>query len=158
LQWIDLADIDPTATDDYLCSTHEIDSRSLGGSKRITNGVHDDLTGRSPALARCLDKLDGQPDDRTKRVLAFFRDLDACIDPILTSLRPGGLMIWALGNRKVGGKRVPLDAVLAELLSAHNASLICRLKRRISSKRMAPKNNIAETMSTETILVMRKAF
>lgn len=67
-------------------------------------------------------------------------------------------MVWTLGNRKVGGQRVPLDTILSELLAAHRASLLCRLTRRISSKRMAPKNNITDTMSTEAILVMRKAL
>ena len=67
-------------------------------------------------------------------------------------------MVWTLGNRKVGGKRVPLDRILADLLQAHQATLLCKLTRRISSKRMAPKNNIADTMSSETILVMRKAI
>jgi len=86
------------------------------------------------------------------------RDLDGCLDPILKSLRPGGLMVWTLGNRKVGGIRVPLDCILEDLLNAHRATLLCKLTRRISSKRMAPKNSIAETMSSETILVMRKAM
>ena len=157
LQWIDLRDIDPAATAEYLTSTHEIDRRSLGGSKRLNEGTQRSLSSRSPSLARYLKRLADQPEDRARRVLAFFRDLDACLAPILNSLRPGGLLVWALGNRKVGGKRVPLDGVLSELLHAHSASLICRLRRRISSKRMARKNNVAETMSTETILVMRKA-
>ena len=66
-------------------------------------------------------------------------------------------MVWTLGNRKVGGKRVPLDRILSDLLQTYNSTLLCKLRRRISSKRMAPKNNIADTMSSETILVMRKA-
>jgi hypothetical protein len=157
LQWIDLGDIDVDVDDACLQSTHEIDTRSLGGSKKVKTGQADHIRDRSPAFAKYIHSLDGQPRDRALRVTAFFRDLDGCLDPILKGLRPGGLMVWTLGNRRVGGKRVPLDRILDDLLQAHRATLLCKLTRRISSKRMAPKNNIADTMSSETILVMRKS-
>lgn len=157
LQWMDLQDIDGDIDDNCLASTHEIDTRSLGGSKRVKKEDADQLEDRSPAFRNYIKSLDEQPRDRALRVTAFFRDLNSCLDPILKGLRPGGLMVWTLGNRKVGGKRVPLDRILADMLQAHHATLLCKLTRRISSKRMAPKNNIADTMSSETILVMRKA-
>jgi hypothetical protein len=157
LQWIELSDIGSDVDDDCLCSTHELDARSLGGSRRVDKNDRQSLGARSPAFNRYLGRLKDLPPDRASRVLAFFRDLDACLSPLLGTLRPGGLMVWTLGNRKVGGKRVPLDTILAELLATHDTKLLCKLKRRITSKRMAPKNNIAETMSTESILVMRKA-
>ena len=157
LQWIELSDIDPNAGTSHLRSTHEIDARSLGGSRRIKQSDREHLADRSPAFIRCLARLKDQPPDRPNRVTAFFRDLDGCLDSVLQGLRPGGLMVWTLGNRKVGGQRIPLDTILSELLAAHRASLLCRLTRRISSKRMAPRNSIADTMSTEAILVMRKA-
>jgi hypothetical protein len=157
LQWIGLADIDPSAGIEYLRSTHEIDTRSLGGSKRVNKADQEALCDRSPTFRRCLNQLKTEPADRAKRITAFFRDIDACLAPILATLRPGGLMVWTLGNRKVGGRRVPLDRVLSELLSAREAALLTTLNRRISSKRMALRNSVAETMSAETILVMRKA-
>lgn len=157
LQWIDLADIDAHADTDCLASTHTIDTHSLGGSKRVKEAEREHLRERSPAYVGYIKALKDQPRDRELRVTAFFRDLDNCLDPILKGLRPGGLMVWTLGNRKVGGRRVPLDRILKELLEAHSTRLLCQLTRRISSKRMAPKNNIAETMSSESILVMRKA-
>lgn len=157
LQWVDLEDIDGDINESCLASTYEIDTRSLGGSKRVRKEESDYISDRSPAFREYIRSLSDQPRDRTLRVSAFFRDLDGCLCPILKSLRPGGLMVWTLGNRKVGGKRVPLDRILADLLQAQRSTLICKLTRRISSKRMAPKNNIADTMSNETILVMRKA-
>jgi hypothetical protein len=156
LQWVDLHDIGDDIDDSCLASTHEIDTRSLGGSKRVKKEEVDYLKNRSPAFSDYIKDLDEQPRDRTLRVTAFFRDLDGCLCPIVESLRPGGLMVWTLGNRKVGGKRVPLDRILKELLQAHYVSLLCNLTRRIPSKRMALKNNITDTMSSETILVMRK--
>jgi hypothetical protein len=157
LQWVDLNDIDGAIDADYLISTHEIDTRSLGGSKRVRKPETDRLRDRSPAFARYIKSLKALPRDRAVRVTAFFRDLDDCLDPILKGLRRGGLMFWTLGNRKVGDKRVPLDRILADLLQAHDATLLYKLTRKISSKRMAPKNNISDTISRETILIMRKA-
>jgi len=157
LQWINLCDIGPDAQSEYLRTTHEIDARSLGGSKKAIKGAHDQLADRSSAYKRFINRLKDMPPDREKRVTAFFRDLDACLGSILQGLRPGGLMVWTLGNRRVGGQRVPMDTILLELLGGHQTHLICKLSRHISSKRMAPKNNISNTMSTETILVMRKA-
>jgi len=157
LQWVDLEDIDSAIDPDCLISTYEIDSHSLGGCKRVKKPEEDYIRDRSPAFADYIKSLDGQPRDRALRVTAFFRDLNSCLDPILKGLRRGGLMVWTLGNRKVGAARVPLDRILADLLRANDATLLCKLTRRISSKRMASKNNIADTISSETILVMRKA-
>ena len=158
LQWVDLDDIEDTANTDYLVSTHEIDTRSLGGSKRVKQSEADRINDHSPTFAKYIKSLNNQPRDRVLRITAFFRDLDACLDNVLEGLRRGGLMVWTLGNRNVGGKRVPLDQILTELLETHDTKLLCKLARRIVSKRMAPKNNIADTMSSETILVMRKAI
>lgn len=157
LHWIELNDIDPAVDPECLCSGHELDSRSLGGSMRIDKKNYEALADRSNKYKQCLEQLKDQPADRKNRITAFFRDFDACLDPILKGLRPGGLMVWTLGNRKVGGKRVPTDSILLELLASRRATFVCKLPRRIPSKRMAPKNSISETMSKETILVMRKA-
>lgn len=157
LQWVQLSDIGLEVDPEVLRSTSEIDRRSLGGSKRITTTEKDALADSSPAFRRYILGLKDQPPDRVNRVVAFFRDLNVCLPPILNSLRAGGLMAWTLGNRKVGGKKVPLDKILSELLAVHNASLVCRVQRQICSKRMALKNSVAETMSSEAIMVMRKA-
>jgi hypothetical protein len=156
LQWIDLDDVDPRAKAQYLRTTHEIDSRSLGGSRRVDPATIESLRERSQTLTRLLARLQGEPSDRPRRVAAFFRDLNECLPQVLRVLRPGGLMIWVLGNRRVAGKKVPLDRILCELLEYHGAKRVVTLKRRIPSKRMALKNSVAKTMSAERILVMRK--
>ncbi len=158
LQWIDLDDIDSHAKADYLRTTHEIDFRSLGGSRRIKSNARQSIVARSPTLGRLLDHLDGESEDHPRRVTAFFRDLDKGLSQNLLALRPGSLMVWVLGNRRVADMQVPLDCILRELLEKHGAKLVVKLARRIPSKRMAIKNNIAKTMSAESILVMRKAI
>jgi site-specific DNA-adenine methylase len=158
LQWIDFFDIDKSIDKaDVLASTHEIDYRSLGGHRGVTEEEKNQLLQQSDTLKSFTESLRDEPKDRTTRVVSFFRDLNKCIDPILTGLENGGIMVWVLGNRKVGGKRVPLDKVLSDLFEKRNVSVFCELSRKIPSKRMPLKNNIAETMSDEIILLMRKA-
>lgn len=156
LQWIDLSDIDNDLDDSVLRSTHEIDSRSLGGSRRGSLADSNRLEESAESYRHCVAKLKNAPRDRIARVAAFFRDLDASLKPIMQRLKPGGLAVWTLGNRQVGGIRIPLDRILEEMLAAQNGALVCKLARRIPSKRMALKNNVAETMTNEAILVIRK--
>jgi hypothetical protein len=157
LQWIDLADIDPEANAAYLRTTHEIDRRSLGGTKSMSAEAAEELRSRSATLRNTLDVLAPEKPDRARRVRAFVRDLDSCLPTALGLLRPGGLAVWVLGNRRVGGRFVPLDEILVELLATRGATLVTKIKRRIPSKRMAIRNSVAATMSNETILVVRKA-
>lgn len=156
LQWIDLDDIDPKVDRDCLRTTHEIDKRSLGGSRFCQDDVRMTLRKKSATLRKTLDRLRDEPPDRAARVLGFCRDLERCVIPILTALRPNAAMIWILGNRLVGGKLVPLDSILTEFLAAEGARPVLKLEREIPTKRMAVRNNIAATMRAETILVMRK--
>ena len=155
LQWIDLHDIDEDADSNYLRSTHEIDTRSLGGSRK--NAVHEvrHLLELSPSLKRTLCRLEQQPVDRARRVAAFCRDLDGSLRAVMKALRPGAYMIWTVGNRRVGGGLVPTDAILEELLVAKGTHLVTKIQRKIPSKRMATRNAITNTMRSEAILVFR---
>ncbi len=156
LQWIELSDIDCNADDSHLRSTHEIDSRSLGGSRVVSEKDRRELRAMSRSYADCLRDLRDEPSDREKRVTAFSRDLNRCIDPILSHLRKGAFMVWIVGNRRVAGRPFPLDRILSDFLVARGAKRIARIRRVIPSKRMAVRNNITETMGRETILVLRK--
>lgn len=157
LQWIDCEDIDPNIDPNWYSNSHGIDSRSLGGRRNVLGSDISELCDLSKSFRECIMGLTALPKDRTTRVTSFFRDLNDSIPPILDGLRPGGIMVWTLGNRKVGGLRVPLDRILSELLENNATTVISKLTRNIPSKRMALKNSISDTMSTETILVMRKA-
>lgn len=156
LQWIQMADIDPHATDEYLRTTHEIDTRSLGGSRAVCDTDTKNLRKLSRTFGACLRKLTDQPRDRGSRVTAFCRDLNQCIDPILAHLKDRAYMIWIVGNRKVAGMPFPLSGILSELLAARGATRVARVNRVIPSKRMAVRNDVAETMGREAILVFRK--
>ena len=156
LQWVHLADIDEAVGVDWLGTTREIDRRSLGGQTHLSDADAENLYGRSPTLERIAAQLADRPRDRLARVLAFFRDMDASLDPILGTLKPGAHMVWTIGNRRVGGLQVPTDAVLTELLSSRGAVPVAEAHRRIPHKTMATRNNMAETIRGETVLLMRK--
>lgn len=157
LQWIDLHDIDDHADASCLRSTHEIDMRSLGGSKKDAVRDVQHVLAASPSLKKTLLRLEQQPADRRARVAAFCRDLERSLHPVLKALRKGAYMIWTVGNRRVGGAPVPTDAILAEMLAARGGCSVARIERTIPTKRMATRNSIATTMRRETILVFRKA-
>lgn len=157
LQWIDLADIEPTCTDSCLRSTHEIDARSLGGSRRhaLTDAV--ELADRSESFKETFAQLSASGRDATVRVSAFVRDLDHAVGPAIDALKPGGVMIWTMGDRRAGGVRIPMARILRDLLEPH-ATFVAEIDRPIPTdrKRMAPKNSAGETMAHEIILVMQK--
>ncbi len=156
LQWIDLQDIDATVHGNLLSSTHAIDSKSLGGSRRGALAEVGDLLALSPALADTLEELSTLPRDRRSRVVAFSRDLNNCIKPVLKLLRKNAYMIWVVGNRKVGGVEIPTCRILTDFLKANHAVHVVTVSRAIPAKRMASKNSVSETMSKEHILIFRK--
>ena len=156
LHWIEHEDIGHEIDFDFTENTNTIDSHSLGGSKRIAKEVTESLCDRSNTFVNLYNELKSEPDDRIKRVTAFIRDIDKTLTPISNLLAENGLIVWVTGNRNVGGQRVLLDEILMELLEEHNIHLVSKLIRRIPSKRMAAKNSVADTMSMESILVMRK--
>lgn len=156
LQWIDLADIDPSITEEFISTTHEIDYRSLGGSKKDALKDIDELKEQSPSFRATLAALDDEPRDRAIRVGAFIKDLNKALDPILAMLRKNAYLIWTVGNRRVAQRPVPLDSILAELLGHRGVVPIASIARTIPTKRMALRNNITDTMGAEAILVFRK--
>ena len=156
LQWIDLADIDPAITPDCINTTHEIDFRSLGGSKKNALQDTEELKEQSPTFRATLAALEQEPRDRTTRVAAFIKDLNKALDAILAMLRRDAYLIWTVGNRRVAQRPVPLDAILTELLHHRRVLPIASIARTIPTKRMALKNNITDTMGAESILVFRK--
>jgi len=157
LQWIDLSDIDPAADESYLRTTQEIDRRSLGGKRpRELEDQIAELGSRSESLAATLQALVDKPRDRAARVAAFHADLEAALDCIVSSLAPNAYMIWTVGNRRVGGIEIPNHQILTEMLESRDAKLVAQVERVIHQKRMPHRNQIAEMMSRERILVFRR--
>jgi hypothetical protein len=159
LQWIDLADIDSSAVNgDWLRTTQEIDRRSLGGRSALVElePAIARLAERSATYGTAIEKLSDLPKDRPARVTSFLSDLDNTLDPIIKIMRPNAYLIWIVGNRHVGGKEIPTDKVLEELLKLRNVKLIKRFDRKILYRRMAARNQRASMMRKEHVMVFRK--
>lgn len=155
LQWIDMNDIIEDFDGTCLKSTHEIDSRALGGSRRDALIRIEKTTKESPALSRYLNALEAYPHERRSKVAAFFADFEKTLDTICKRMRPNSYMIWTVGNRRVSGVLQPLDEILTELLENRGGVLVDKLDRVIPSKRMASRNSVSLTMRQEQVLIMR---
>ena len=155
LQWIPLGDIGRGLDDSFISNTHAIDTASLGGSRgrRQTDRVLD----TSPTLRLHYDRLASQPQDRQARVLSFFNDMDAALDQICQNVAHGAPMLWTVGDRSVGGERIPLGTVITQLLG-RRAEFVTQLSRTIpaGSKRMPARNALTGTMASETIQILRR--
>ena len=158
LQWIDLSDIDESLSEDILCSTHEIDARSLGGSIRHADKKAQALKEKSPSFWALYKKLSSehQMHGHAKRLATFTYDLAKSIEITSGYMRTSGFAVWTLGNRNTGGHVVPLADIVSECFECHKFAEVVRIGRNIPYKRMPKKNNISATMTEEVTLVLRK--
>lgn len=157
LQWVVPNDIDDEFDHSWLCTTHEIDSRSIGGRLGIDPLIEVELRDLSPAFSNTIDMLENHKKDRKKRVVSFFCDLNKAMDNISNSIRGNGYMIWTVGNRRVGMHEIPMDQILIELFKHKQVKHVTSIDRIIPHKRMPSRNNIAATMKKEQILIFRKS-
>jgi hypothetical protein len=156
LHWIDYEDIDPEADRETLRTTHEIDRRSLGGTQHEKSWTEESLLASSPALKNFADNLPATPSDGRKRLLRFYGDFAASLVSIASAAKPNAYMVWTVGNRNIGGKQVPTNIVLQELLEEQGCSVLKTLTRTIHHKRMPDRNASSATMREEKILLVRK--
>ncbi len=151
LNWIDGTDILEEWDDGWLRTTHEIDTRSLGG---VLRGIESaELSDISPTFRRFAELIGSAPKDRLQRVAAFCADLNLAIGVILKEMKLGAYLVWTVGNRRVAGQCVPLDEIMTDLLVGRGCRRVAGITRPILSKRMAVKNNVSGTMRTESVLV-----
>ena len=157
LQWIDLSDIDKKANRDFLKSTLEIDSRSLGGKlRRLSKEEISSLCAKSPSFKIVYEKLLTTTSERVNKVLVFVQDLYNVIEQIFKVMKPNSYQVWTIGNRTVGGIEIPNNLILKELIYAKGGVLITQVEREIINKRMAKRNSSSSLMNIEDILIFRK--
>ena len=157
LAWIDFEDIDREADQAALCSTHEIDSRSLGGRGTLSQQDADRLFDTSPSLRLFGESLYAASTKARNRLLRFYHDFFQSIAQISDVLRRDGYMIWTIGNRNVTGRQVPTDEILKEMLEGVGCAHVVTLTRQIHHKRMPTRNATSATMREEKILIVRKS-
>jgi len=156
LHWIDFEDIDPDADLDTLRTTQEIDRRSLGGRLRDKGWTEERVLDMSATLRHCADSMPAVPTDGRARLLRFYADFAAGLARIADLAKPDAYMVWTVGNRNIGGREVPTDLILSELLAQQSCSVLKTLTRTIHHKRMPDRNKSSATMRKEQILLVRK--
>lgn len=157
LNWIDLNDIDDNIPDGLLSTTSAIDRKSLGGKLVLPKQeTIDRLFFESPSLKNVISKLKTNHPDKINKIICFTYDLDKVLSKSKDAVKRDGYFIWTIGNRRVGGREIPNNKILIELLESKGIILIYELKRDILNKRMAQRNRSSQTMSTEDILIFRK--
>lgn len=156
LNWIDLRDIDERADASALQTTQEIDRRGLGGRAKLDPNAEAALLAASPILAKFACTLPPTPADGRRRLIQFYVDFHKSLRAIVKLVNSNGYMIWTVGNRSIGGKQVPTDTVLDELLSGLGCKTVTTLSRTIHHKRMPDRNASSATMREERILLVRR--
>ena len=157
MQWIKNDDISNDLAPHLLSNTHAIDTASLGGSLRNAIERGADLGNKYDAAKKFLKNMKCESSE-FKRFAGFFADLDSCLDQVCAVTKTQGYQTWTIGNRHMGGNRVPMEDILSEMLVTRGVNTIARIQRSIHSKKMANRNNVAPTMCVETILLARKTI
>jgi DNA modification methylase len=163
LQWIDLKDdlkdVDENVDAEMLRTTHEIDRRSLGGKKPLRREIDTkikELSVQSGNLQHIFSLLNDKPSEHISKVVGFYEDFITALKQIVESLADHGYMVWTIGNRRVNNIEVPNDQILIDILKRYGINLVVDITRTIHNRRMPKKNQIAQMMYTEKILVFKK--
>lgn len=155
LKWIPLDDIAQGIDSALLSNAYAVDSASLGGSKRKATERGSELVRNYPS-ARTFSNTMPVNSNEFKRFASFFADLDDCAEKIANVTKSGGYQTWTIGNRRIGGQRVPMEEILGEMLERRGVDTVGHIRRTIHAKKMAARNSVSATMSQETILLARK--
>ena len=155
MKWISSEDVSLNADPRLLENSHAIDTASLGGSKKGADEKAAALCQKYDTVRNFACALEGKGDG-LKRFAAFFGDLDDCVAKICGTTKEGGYQAWTIGSRRIQGMRVPMEDILEEMLADRNVATIGRIYRTIHAKKMAARNNLSATMSTETIVLAKK--
>lgn len=155
LNWLSVNDLpgDPAS----FANTHATDHRSLGGSIIGFEEKADFLNFKSHSFNtfyRSLSQLRRR--DLMAKVASFAFDFGETVQSACTRLKPGGLAVWTLGNRTVGGMAVPLYEICREAQEEQGLTHITTVQRRIPCKRTPNRNATGATMGDELLLVMGK--
>lgn len=137
----------------------DLDRALLGGQPAAALA----MPHHSPTLQKAISYVDEAHAGRAREVLAFFLDLNQCLERLAEYLAPGGAACLVVGNRRVKGRELPTDIIVCEL--GESLGLIPEqiVIRGIPAKRMPLRNspsNVAgetgETMVHERIVILRK--
>ncbi len=153
LQWIDPIDLD--CPFDYVKTTQEIDRQSLGGiiDNKIVESKAKELFAKSLSFKMFYEGIPAEEQKKYSKTIFFIADFAESLNKIVNSMKSNAFYIWTIGNRFVGGREVPNDKILIDLMASEGIELFDRAERHILNKKQARKNNYSKTMEKEHILI-----
>ena len=110
----------------------------------------------APTLRSFFESVPAEEKVKYYKTLNFISDFDSSLDKIVASMKDDAFYIWTIGNRFVGGREIPNDQILVELMESRGIMLFERAERQILNKKQARKNSCSQTMEKEHILIFRK--
>jgi hypothetical protein len=134
----------------------QIDVLLMGGKhkkKNYTNGI----------LSDYIREVEQHDSKRSLEVSAFYFDLEKSIQDVAYSVKPGGKVVYVVGNRRVKGIQLPTDQFIAEKFCQNGFGHLTTYERQISNKVMPSKNSPSnktgvtfDTMTQEFIVICEK--
>ena len=160
LQWIDQNDLPAEVDFDFLKTTQEIDSQSLGGklNTKYIKEIFDEMLGRIPSLKSFFSKIPNTEYYKYYKTIAFINDFEKSLDNIILSMSKNAYYVWTIGNRRVAKREIPNDLILIDLMENRNIKLFYTAERRIINKKQPNKNNFSKTMDKEHILIFHNSL
>jgi hypothetical protein len=157
LQWIDPIDLD--CPYDYVKTTQEIDRQSLGGKTNSKEAYckAKELFAKSLSFKNFYETIPDEEKKKYNKTIIFIADFAESLNKIVNSMKPDAFYIWTIGNRFVGGREVPNDKILIDLMTSEGIDLFERAERHILNKKQARINNYSKTMEKEHILIFHKS-
>jgi len=136
----------------------DVDKRCMGGVRKSAS-YNFSFAPLANALA-CIAKKDPH---RVLDVVSFYIDYQKSITNVAKVVRPGGIVAYVVGNRRVKGVEIPHDEVTRNFFEKNGFRHIKTIIRAIPNKRMPKRNspsNIAgetdTTMNYEHIIILQK--
>jgi hypothetical protein len=150
LNWIPPNDLPREMLKAATRTPSSLDSASLGGSKRDANIRYEQVKGKSKTLDRLLSEgqLQGKA-QALRKVESFAADFYEALSHLHRQLHSESHWIFTTGNRTAAGIQIPLDAICAEFMTSLGGRVVAKIPRAIPVKRMAAKNSISATITTE---------
>lgn len=155
LQWIDRNDMPNEVDYDFLKTTQEIDSQSLGGklNTKYIKEIFDQMIERIPSLKNFFSEIPNTEYDKYYKTIAFINDFEKCLDNIIPAMNSNAYYVWTIGNRRVAKREIPNDLILIDLMENRNIKLFYTAERQIFNKKQPNKNNFSKTMDKEHVLI-----
>lgn len=158
LQWIPRSELPDDIGYDYLRTTQEIDSKSLGGrsNRRHIKELISSISNRIPSLGAFLDRVPPEDIEKYYKTVSFIADFEQSLDAIIPAMKDNAIYVWTIGNRFVNKQEVPNNQILIDLMANHSIPLIFDAERTILNKKQAKRNRSSRTMEKERILIFQK--